>query len=141
MNKINFENSPSTNTPLSAENLNLMQTNIEKAIRGTTLFEVVGGTKDNITLSDSAVNYVRMKFYCHDNDGRYFTCELTSPNGKQINLHNLNYHNDEGFLKQRVVAISNTGIINNDSYEGRIVAKTISAINNIYIDKIVGFKD
>ena len=32
MTKINFENLPSTNTPLSAENLNQMQTNIENAI-------------------------------------------------------------------------------------------------------------
>lgn len=30
MNKINFENAPSTNTPLSAENLNLMQDNMEQ---------------------------------------------------------------------------------------------------------------
>lgn len=32
MDKINFENLPSTNTPISAENLNLMQTNAENAI-------------------------------------------------------------------------------------------------------------
>lgn len=32
MDKINFENLPSTNTPISAENLNLMQTNVETAI-------------------------------------------------------------------------------------------------------------
>jgi hypothetical protein len=37
MNKINFENLPSTNTPLNAENLNLMQTNIENAINGGTV--------------------------------------------------------------------------------------------------------
>ena len=32
MQKITFENSPSTNTPINATNLNLMQTNIENAI-------------------------------------------------------------------------------------------------------------
>ena len=32
MDKIKFENKPSTNTPVSAKNLNLMQDNIEKAI-------------------------------------------------------------------------------------------------------------
>lgn len=32
MNKINFENYPSTNTPVSADNLNLLQTNVENGI-------------------------------------------------------------------------------------------------------------
>ena len=32
MQKINFENLPSTNTPISAENLNQLQTNVENAI-------------------------------------------------------------------------------------------------------------
>lgn len=34
MNKINFENLPSTNTPLNAENLNLLQTNVEDVFNG-----------------------------------------------------------------------------------------------------------
>ena len=34
MEKINFENLPSTNVPISADNLNLMQDNIENAING-----------------------------------------------------------------------------------------------------------
>lgn len=32
MNKINFENLPSTNTPITAENLNLLQDNVEEEI-------------------------------------------------------------------------------------------------------------
>jgi hypothetical protein len=32
MDKINFTNYPSTDTPISADNLNLLQTNVENAI-------------------------------------------------------------------------------------------------------------
>ena len=44
MDKIKFENKPSTNTPVSAKNLNLMQDNIEKAINSGG----GGGTFSNI---------------------------------------------------------------------------------------------
>ena len=48
MNKINFENLPSTNTPLNAENLNAMQNNIENAINNI----LQSGTTNN-------VNYIK----------------------------------------------------------------------------------
>ena len=48
MNKINFKNLPSTNTPLNAENLNAMQNNIENAINNI----LQSGTTNN-------VNYIK----------------------------------------------------------------------------------
>lgn len=48
MNKINFENLPSTNTPINAENLNAMQNNIENAINNI----LQSGTTNN-------VNYIK----------------------------------------------------------------------------------
>ena len=52
MNKINFENLPSTNTPLNAENLNQMQTNIENAINGGTAL----WTGASLMMEDQSVN-------------------------------------------------------------------------------------
>ncbi len=43
MKKINFENAPSTNTPLSAQILNQMQANIEEAINSTLLVKGTPG--------------------------------------------------------------------------------------------------
>ena len=43
MEKINFENLPSTNTPINATNLNQLQTNVENAINGV----VESGSNDN----------------------------------------------------------------------------------------------
>ena len=48
MNKINFQNLPSTATPLNAENLNQMQSNIENAINNI----LQSGTTNN-------VNYIK----------------------------------------------------------------------------------
>lgn len=47
MNKINFENLPSTNTPINATNLNQLQTNIENAIT-----EVVDTFKGKVLWTD-----------------------------------------------------------------------------------------
>lgn len=44
MNKINFENLPSTNTPLNANNLNQLQTNVENAINDQTEYKYIKAT-------------------------------------------------------------------------------------------------
>jgi len=46
MDKINFENLPSTNTPVNASNLNLMQSNMEKAINQNIKAEYGNGAID-----------------------------------------------------------------------------------------------
>lgn len=56
MEKINFENLPSTNTPLSAENLNLLQTNVEDAINDNTDM-LIGNTP----AGDMVVDSIRSK--------------------------------------------------------------------------------
>ena len=52
MEKINFENLPSTNTPISAENLNQIQTNVENAINDNTDM-LVGNTPAGDMIVDS----------------------------------------------------------------------------------------
>ena len=54
--KINFENLPSTNTPLSAENLNLLQDNVEDAI--PTLDSAVSTSSTNGVENQAITNYV-----------------------------------------------------------------------------------
>lgn len=75
MEKINWQNGESGGTPLSAENLNLMQDNIENAIEekqvnideqcgllnekivGTVLYEDETGTSGDITLNEAIENF------------------------------------------------------------------------------------
>lgn len=63
MDKINFENLPSTSTPISAENLNQVQANIEKALIGTILYEDETGTTGDVSLSNNIINYSSFKVY------------------------------------------------------------------------------
>lgn len=60
MNKINFENLPSTNTPLSAENLNLLQDNVEDAIDNVSieLDDEVSTSSTNGVENQAITNYV-----------------------------------------------------------------------------------
>lgn len=64
MDKINFQNGVSGNTPLNATNLNKLQDNIEKALKGTVLFENaagIQGTGTKATLNDDISKYTRFK--------------------------------------------------------------------------------
>lgn len=58
MNKITFKDLPSTETPINAENLNLMQENIENTIESKTLlWEGIASARDSITLNDDYTKY------------------------------------------------------------------------------------
>lgn len=59
MNKIEFKNLPDTTTPLSAENLNQLQDNVEEAI--PTLDSQVSTTSTNGVENQAITNYVNSK--------------------------------------------------------------------------------
>lgn len=59
MNKIDFKNLPDTTTPLSAENLNLLQDNVEAAI--PTLDSAVSTSSTNGVENQAITNYVNTK--------------------------------------------------------------------------------
>lgn len=65
MQKINFQNSPSTATPINATNLNAMQTNAETAINGVAsdLSDYVDGTTamGSIKTTGVQINSVALK--------------------------------------------------------------------------------
>ena len=56
MEKINFENKPSTNTPINATNLNQLQTNVENAITENT--NAITENTNAITENTNAINGV-----------------------------------------------------------------------------------
>ena len=59
MNKINFKNLPDTSTPLSAENLNLLQDNVEDAM--PIIDNTVSTTSTNGIENQAITNYVNTK--------------------------------------------------------------------------------
>ena len=85
MEKINFESLPSTKTPITATNLNQLQTNVENAINGVVLYENPSGTMGTITLSDNTSNYRYIEIYGKVGDGGAFSTKVQA-NVTTINL-------------------------------------------------------
>lgn len=86
MEKIIFEDYPSTKTPISANNLNKIQDNAENAINGVILYENADGSKEAITLSDNLSNYKFIEIFYKTNDGIHSGNKIYMPEGKSINL-------------------------------------------------------
>lgn len=143
MDKINFVNG--SQPAINDTNLNQLQTNIENAINGTVLYESEAGSKDEITLSDTVLNYNRVKMFYHYND-IYGSVEVDNANNKiislsvafsitQFNLSRIQYKdvrisgNKITNIKYGYLSISTAGTYGVSIEE-----------NEIYIDKIIGYK-
>ena len=93
MSLIEFQDYPSTETPLNAENLNH---NFNELI-GKVLYENENGTNANITFEEE-LQYEpkKVKIYYKDEDGTFGFVETENPFGKPIDLHviriNRNYN-------------------------------------------------
>lgn len=85
MNKINWENLPSTATPINAENLNAMQDNIEEAIEELIISE-------DKTISVSAVA----------NQYKYAEKSITVPAGYKLLSASII---DNGYISQEIASI------------------------------------
>lgn len=57
MEKITFENYPSTNTPISADNLNLLQTNVENGIIGLINIVSITAFEGNIKIGNIGIEW------------------------------------------------------------------------------------
>lgn len=62
MEKINFENLPSTNTPINATNLNTMQNNIENGINDVA--QTLEPVSINLTFNEEYVYNTDLEYYC-----------------------------------------------------------------------------
>ena len=139
MSLIEFQDYPSTETPLNAENLN----HNFKTLKGVVLFE--GSTTGNLTLNDSASNYDIMEIFYRNQDGYLDSKRIYSPNEKKLSL-DLSYYNPGTQQFQHWagnIEISGTTITHSkDYYYGNAggATNTPLEINYINIEKVVGYK-
>lgn len=146
-------------TPLSAEVLNQMQDNIETDInekkqdtdnkltklKGTVLYESTTGSKNDITLNESAENYESLEIeYKYQNT--YNTAKVFNPSGKLVSLSistSVSQYN-AARVQYKTVAINGTSITNNQyGYLTISEASTMEANtheNDIFITKVIGYK-
>ena len=141
MEKINFEDLPSTDTPIDSTNLNLLQANVENAINGVVLFE--GNAGGTLTLNDNVLNYNYIEFYYKTTNNISGSKKALSNSGYVTLDANLYSTTSSKFiLYTKTVAISETSV-SDYSYQTIEINGSSTNLNNsngIIITKIVGYK-
>lgn len=149
MEKINWINGQAGGTPLSAENLNQMQDNIEEAInevdekmQETVLYSNETGTTGNINLSDSVANYNYIEIQCRRTGFIYTSGKIYNANGKTIVLTSSNATDDHIYLYTKVVQINGDTIT---AVKAKLMylnsqMQAFATDNDNYITRVVGYK-
>ena len=110
--------------------------------KAVTLFNNAGGSSSNITLSDSSANYQYLEIFYKDNDGHFSSVKVNEPDGKQFFMIAGTYYNNAMYFLIKNASISGNAITNAGT--GKLVAgstNTVTTDNNIYITKVIGFKN
>lgn len=156
MQKIPFEDYPSTNTPIDGSNLNQLQDNVENSInslkndileefRPIILYNSTSGTTSNITLSDNISNYKKIKIYGKTNDNYITSNEFFIDNNNNVQIQISYTLNGNGIVYPCGTAYNINGTTmeylyhyRTGIYQGQIGYS--SGTNNFYVLKIEGFK-
>lgn len=151
MEKINFVNKPNTDTPINADNLNLLQDNVEESIdslenniNGTILYEDAEGTIENITLSDYVTNYKIIDIFYRDDNYIFASSRLAVINGAWYTINVIQY---DSSIHQVIIRGKNIQLSNKEIINGNYCALVLSGggvspywNNNIVIYKVIGYK-
>lgn len=147
MQKITFEDLPSTNTPINASNLNQVQTNVENAISGTILYNNANGSNGTIQLSDSVSNYTYLEIYAKPNVANYVPIVTKALITGTTNYIYISFATVDSsaviYQKARVVEATGTSISTYGARYGQFYyngASSFSASNDVYITRVIGYK-
>ena len=144
MKKIKFENLPSKKTPLSAEILNIMQDNIEKAIQISKIKELFydsTASYNSATLNDDITNYDIIVIIGQSSDGYLCSTVIYKPYvGAKIGLTAPEIVSNTIYNKQAVFEFTSEKIIasiQNHQLQGNT---SITRGNYIRLKSIIGIK-
>ena len=147
LDRIGWEDEPSTKTPIDSGNLKKMEENTQKAIteletnlKETILYEAVSekGTTEEITLSDNAENYEETEIFWNINQQYNASTKVTKPNNKNVVLSmltvagsNIRTWTQTNTIKENKIT---RGTTNYQDMNG-----ALGTADFIYIDKVVGY--
>lgn len=147
MEKINFKDLPSTDTPIDSANLNLLQTNVENAINGTILYEKTGNNTSDIQLSDSVDNYKYIEIFGHEVGGRMVYTKIEKSNtfiGKKFTLECLFFTSATQVIsRMSLYTIENNKLIPSGQCQLNLFttgSNQIQSAASMSINKVVGYK-
>lgn len=138
MDKINFQNGASGNTPLNATNLNKLQDNIETAVNGTILYEDKTGTIEDVPLSETCVNFNYLEIYLGENCNK-----VKSRNGMTTGIFSIDSGSSNVYVYMSRITLKDTTIQQQNVKrvyfpEG---SGAVYDLNNLAsITKVIGYK-
>lgn len=130
----------SGDTPLSSENLNKMQTDLQEEIeitKGTILYEGETGTLGNVPLNDDATNYKYIEVFGHRSDRNLYTKVRT--NKPYFDLNHVRYANNGFYFYAKEYSI-NGSMLNVEYSKFTYTDSAIQEETETYITKVVGYK-
>lgn len=151
MEKINFQDLPSKDTPIDSANLNLLQTNVENAINGVVLYDNNGNNYREIPLNDNVDNYNYLEVFGHEVGGRKIYNKIAKQEtfiNKSFNIFALVFDSSDTFFWTRSAVYtiqSNKLVPTRSKYATITTAGQINIYNesnggSISVDKVVGYK-
>lgn len=134
-------------TPLSAENMNKLQTDLENQInedKTEILYEDNIGTTGNITLSEIASNFSYLEIFYKNDNNRHQSIKVDNPNNKTISLLSTSLDSNTASnikikdmqISGTIISVIHTQELNfwNSSWHNN------DGKNMIYINKVVGYR-
>lgn len=110
----------------------------------TVLFNDDAGTKSNVTLSDSVVNYEYIEIFFRTNDYTYNSVKVYKPNGKVVSLMSIYNNNDDRiWFKSTLYTISGTTMSVGNNVEARLINNSSAGVwnsSNVYVTRVIGYK-
>ena len=115
---------------------------LEKLIP-TVLWEGETNKPSEITLSDSIVNYKRLKLFFRDNDSQLGSTEVYNNNLNSVRVSLQSHYNESQWfnLKMKSIVITDKTVGGIGAAEYEFGSQTISYNNNIFIMRIEGYKN
>lgn len=143
-----LSNSIVHNFDSSYRRLDTILDDISNKLKGLLNNEIIlfsGDSNAAITLSETSKNFKCIEIIYKDNDGTYSSVKIYEPNGKYVDLTTLARWGNTFYVKQKRIIISDTKIENGNTTEIQFTAtpKIIikSDANNIYITKVIGYRE
>lgn len=108
-----------------------------------TLWEGETNNPSEITLSDSIVNYRRLKLFFRDNDSQLRGVEIYTNNQNSIRVSlDIHYNQGQWFnVKMKSIALTDKSVAGIGAAEYEFGSQSISYNNNIFIMRVEGYKN
>lgn len=142
--RTNWKDSPSTDTPITASNLNNIESGIVN-LQPYIIYDNSIGTTGTVSYPDDTwANYSIVDILCKTNDGDYLSTRIYNPIGKTVLVSASNVYSNDFYVKLATLKIESTKISFTKNYEMKISGTDKQIFwytgEYIFLTKLIGYK-